>query len=533
MRKKRRLKKHIKKRIKQVLVAVALSVAGYAAYQPFSSSASAGVTDCRDTVVMPDDTIASSVLNGAIQSFVGSRAMSGASVGVCVMDIRNGYVVGGYNVDKKFIPASVTKLVTSASALKHLTENYRFRTRVKYTGELTEDGTIQGDLIVEGGLDPTLGSRYLDEDHEGFLPALVETLRLWGVKRIAGRIRTEEQVKTLRQAYPSDWLDSDVTEYYGAGVYSLNYNDNLFSLIFDTSGGKVSIVDTIPHVVTFEIDNNMRAGTARNGRWLPAASRAKYSEKFRLNGTIRLSEDPLELEMPAIYPSEGLKADIRETLEAEGIVVEGKKTDTAGVSSFQLLSYESPVLPEVIKSLLHRSDNMYAESVLRALGQHCKGQGMREASIAAEAEVLGQWNIDLSGESLYDGSGLARANRMSPRFLTSVLRTAARDWQCGELFPTLLPVAGENGTVKKLLRETSLSGHIALKSGSMRGVKCYSGYYPAERPRYAVTLMVNRYRCNGEQLKKSIEQLFVDMFGDYQVDVIAKTLPAEQNKENN
>ena len=118
--------------------------------------------------------------------------------------------------------------------------------------------------------------------------------------------------------------------------------------------------------------------------------------------------------------------------------------------------------------------------------------------------------------TLYDGSGLSRTNRMTPLFLASVLRSAALDWQTGDLFPTLLPRCGVDGTVRNLLKGTCLSGNIALKSGSMTGVRCYAGYYPAERPRYSVVLLTNNFHCTYEQLKSSIERLMVGMFESYQ-----------------
>lgn len=173
-----------------------------------------------------------------------------------------------------------------------------------------------------------------------------------------------------------------------------------------------------------------------------------------------------------------------------------------------ILSYESPALEEILSSLLYRSDNMYAESVSRILGQHLGGGSARKDGAAAVETVLRQWGVSTDGIDIYDGSGLGRANRITPLFLSNVLRAAALDWDCGDIFPSLLPVAGENGTVRSLLKESVLSGGIALKSGSMTGVKCYAGYYPARHPEYAVVLMVNNYRCNGADLKKQSNSCF-------------------------
>lgn len=101
--------------------------------------------------------------------------------------------------------------------------------------------------------------------------------------------------------------------------------------------------------------------------------------------------------------------------------------------AMQILSYESPVLPEILKSLLFRSDNMYAESVQRKLGESIYGDPQREYGEKAVTKIVEQWGINMDKVTLYDGSGLSRTNRMTPLFLASVLRSAALDWQTGDL----------------------------------------------------------------------------------------------------
>ena len=174
--------------------------------------------------------------------------------------------------------------------------------------------------------------------------------------------------------------------------------------------------------------------------------------------------------------------------------------------------HKSPLLQEIASSLLFRSDNMYAEAVLRAIALHDGTSASREMALRSERAVLADWGIDLKGQTIYDGSGLARTNHYSPHFLATVLTAAATDPQIGLLFPTLLPVCGQEGTVKKLLKDTPLDGKIALKSGSMTRVQCYAGYYPTGNPKYAVVVMANNFSCNYDALKKSIEDLLLGLF---------------------
>ena len=174
----------------------------------------------------------------------------------------------------------------------------------------------------------------------------------------------------------------------------------------------------------------------------------------------------------------------------------------------------TPIFRRHFKSLLTRSDNMYAEAVLRALALNDTTFATREMAVNCERRILEDWGIDTQSVTIYDGSGLSRANSITPAFLADVLTHMANDEAYGDLFPSLFPVAGENGTVKKLLKNSPLKGKMALKSGSMTGVLCYAGYYPAEHPQYAVVLMTNKYRCSYDALKKAIETLFEGMFAD-------------------
>ncbi|HCC85601.1 MAG: D-alanyl-D-alanine carboxypeptidase/D-alanyl-D-alanine-endopeptidase, partial [Proteiniphilum acetatigenes] len=66
----------------------------------------------------------------ALQRFVNHPALKHASVGVSVVDMATGSPVVAYDADKSLTPASVLKLITTATALETLGENYRYKTDV-------------------------------------------------------------------------------------------------------------------------------------------------------------------------------------------------------------------------------------------------------------------------------------------------------------------------------------------------------------------------------------------------------------------
>ena len=69
-----------------------------------------------------------------------------------------------------------------------------------------------------------------------------------------------------------------------------------------------------------------------------------------------------------------------------------------------------------------------------------------------------------------------------------------------------------NAKIGDWMRESSLSTHIAVKSGSMRDVQCYVGYYPADEPQYAWAVLVNNWHGSRPNLKNMIDLLLINIF---------------------
>ena len=110
------------------------------------------------------------------------RAAGGAS-GAWVHDEGSGRTVFKWRSSQRRIPASVQKLVTTATALDRLGPQARFETAVLADGEVAE-GTLAGDLYLRGSGDPTFSTGALDR----LARAVAET----GVDRVSGRVRGDE-----------------------------------------------------------------------------------------------------------------------------------------------------------------------------------------------------------------------------------------------------------------------------------------------------------------------------------------------------
>lgn len=81
-----------------------------------------------------------------------------------------------------------------------------------------------------------------------------------------------------------------------------------------------------------------------------------------------------------------------------------------------------------------------------------------------------------------------------------------------DVFLESLPKAGKDGTVKNRLKGTRLSGKIAMKSGSINGVQCFSGYYIDGDKKYAFTIMVNKFTGPRSEIVRAIDTLLLSLF---------------------
>ena len=75
-----------------------------------------------------------------------------------------------------------------------------------------------------------------------------------------------------------------------------------------------------------------------------------------------------------------------------------------------------------------------------------------------------------------------------------------------------LPSAGESGTLKYIGGNTVLEGNFIGKSGSMGGVRCYTGYFKKNNNYYPFTVMVNNFLVPDRVIREAIENLMIDIY---------------------
>lgn len=209
---------------------------------------------------------------------------------------------------------------------------------------------------------------------------------------------------------------------------------------------------------------------------------------------------------PVANPADVAQERILTELQRRGIDVEGGLVLPADSVEELVYEHHSPMLVDMCRDLMERSDNLMAEAVLRMLAPY----GSRSEAIKEQDKIL----VEVVGARLglkrqYDGSGLSRGNLLTPRGLGALLEAMAGN----RAFVSAFPAAGRQGTVRKLLRGTPLEGRVVVKSGSMTGVLCYAGYKLDDNgvPTHVIVLMVNNtFKPTGE-VRRALEKLILKL----------------------
>jgi D-alanyl-D-alanine carboxypeptidase/D-alanyl-D-alanine-endopeptidase (penicillin-binding protein 4) len=157
------------------------------------------------------------------------------------------------------------------------------------------------------------------------------------------------------------------------------------------------------------------------------------------------------------------------------------------------LCTRSHSISEVMKQMMKESDNLFAECTYYQVAAS-SGKRPAKAKDAQEIEkdLLNKIGLNADDYSLADGSGLSLYNYLSAEAQVALLRYA---WQTPNIFQTLfptLPIAGEDGTLKRRMQDTPAQGRVWAKTGTVSGVSALSGYLVAPNGHYIAFSIINQ-----------------------------------------
>lgn len=252
------------------------------------------------------------------------------------------------------------------------------------------------------------------------------------------------------------------------------------------------------------IDESEFAGSPRPDSWMAADFRESYGTGIHAFNFENNARGGRSVENPSSVFISRLKS----ALAKEMISIDEK--DLGIGKRTQIFDHVSPPIDEIMRSCMMRSDNMFAEAMLRTYGKLEGKDGSTPSAANREYAFWVERKMPMEGVEIIDGSGLSRQNRVTAEFMNGILTQMSGD----ATYASFFPLAGQEGTLKKFLVETPLDSYIAMKTGSMKGIQCYAGYKLDEDyvPTHSVVIIMNDIVGKRDRVRKAAENMLLDIF---------------------
>lgn len=435
--------------------------------------------------------------------------------GLCVIDVDSGTIIASNLPDKSMIPASTMKILTTGAAMGLLGKDYRYTTYIEYDGVYDSiNGIIHGNLYIRGTGDPTLGSSHFPVDTVNGFAGLPKRLKKMGIKIIEGNIYGDKTFFS-DNPLPDGWTWGDLGQYYGAGTSGLDYKDNKVTLFFNSMKGDSGRLEkVIPQPKGVRYVAYVTADGKKDEAYVYGAPGASA---FLVFGSIPPGKRDYEVEASNPDPALTCAEDIFNGCLKQGIIVGGgprswSRNDQRNSKPFVrkgITSYSSVPLSEIIAITNKKSDNVYAEQLLRTLGALKGEDGTTEAGTVVVKNYWQAQGVDVSGMYVMDGSGLSRSDLVTTRQQAMILYKISRMAWYTE-FNASLPVAGKEGSMSSLCKGTCAENNMRAKTGYINRARGYAGYVKTKSGKtVCFSLLANNYTCTPTEMKKKLEKVLV------------------------
>jgi len=409
---------------------------------------------------------------------------------ITVYDFAKSKTLYDINGSVSVLPASVLKLITTATALELFGSDYKFQTKIGYTGSIS-NGVLDGNLVVVGGGDPTLGSRHFQDDKYSFFNEICKSIKNIGITKINGKVLIDVSIFD-NEAVSAFWLWEDIGNYYAPVITGLSVFDNSYTLTLKSGkpGTKPGIVGVDIPLLDMTFDNYLVA--ANNNKDSAYIYGEPYNKNRVLRGSIPYGRESFSIKGDIPDPAGLFLKLLLQKLNENSITVSDGTVLHKKIEGIKLINtlYSKP-LGEIVKITNKKSDNLFAEYLLRHIAlTKVNSNASAKDGIMVIKNYWKSKGLDVSSLQMFDGSGLSPMNRVSSDFLTQILTYMAKS-KYFKIFEQSLPLAGVEGSVSGFLGESELRGKLRLKSGTMQGVTCYAGYYYEKGIKYVVVLMSN------------------------------------------
>jgi D-alanyl-D-alanine carboxypeptidase/D-alanyl-D-alanine-endopeptidase (penicillin-binding protein 4) len=302
-------------------------------------------------------------LRDDITNIVSGPGVQRAAWGIVVESIDSNDRLFELNPKALLVPASVLKLVSLAAAADAVGWDFRYETTVLGIGPVV-DGVLDGDLVVVGSGDPSIGGRGGAD-----WTIWIDALKGQGIRRITGRVIANDD--GLEEPRPQlAWTWDDLGYPTGALFGALNFAENQMEVTINpnaTAGG--------PPVLSMDVAAWRRPLRNRAVTGEPGSQQLLWPEQrpgepfLTIAGSIPAGAQPARLRVSAGNPTFWFATSLRSALVGAGIDVGGEAYDIDDLAIERgrpgptvLYTHRSTTLAELAKPMLKDSINLYGEA---------------------------------------------------------------------------------------------------------------------------------------------------------------------------
>jgi len=442
-------------------------------------------------------------LEKAFNNLLNDEQTKHAIASLCVLDANTGKTLYAKNEQIGLATASTLKTITAATAFGILGKDFQFQTTLAYTGTITTDGILKGNLIIIGSGDPTLGSWRYQNKENAVLTQWVAAIKSAGIKKIEGTIIGDDRIFGT-QTTPEGWVWQDIGNYYGAGTSGLAWRENQFDIHLkpeSSTADEVKVVKTVPATPYVQIINELKTGSPGSGdrsyAFLPPYSNVAY---LRGSWGIGIAKTGISVALPD--PAFDCAYRLQDTLKRLGIST-GQQATTARLMTLnnqvipsvtqKISTISSPSLSEITYWFLKKSINLYGESLLKIIAIKSGKAGTTSKGAETEINFWADKGIDRTALNIIDGSGLSPGDRITTSAMADILFRIQKENWFADYYKALPEYNG-----------------MKIKSGTINDVSAFAGYHTdAAGNKYVIVININNYSGSGinKKLFKVLDEL--------------------------
>ena len=377
-----------------------------------------------------------------------NRLPAGTKAGILVINPLTEDTLYSLNHTVSMIPASNTKLFTTAAALSIMGGDFVLATRLYSDDENISDGTINGNIYLKG-----CGNSLFTQDD---LQVMVDSLKNKGVKKITGKIIGD---------------DSYFDEIYTRDDWITDERANV----------------KLPPISALVVDRNRRVVQ-------------RYHRGRLRNYLVNINNPPLHAATL-----------LRTKLIASGILVSSSAEKGITPEKAYLILEKGITLRELIKQTNKESDNFLAECLFKTIGAVASGkQGNSFYSTQAILSFISDNGIFSNGTSVVDGSGISRFDQVTVGSIAGLLEKMYFDDASFNDFYNSLSIAGVDGTLEERMNGTPVENNFHGKTGTLNGVSSISGYLNCANGDDLVVSILFEFNRQGANFYRDIQDNIIE-----------------------